>query len=109
MHCPSNKDLDDDIKKISLVVSGHTGQWKMLMWGAGLIAGLMLTLGVTMYRQMDIIQATVISMDKTFTSYIQAHNIEFKNNRHRISNIELLLSKHEDRLISLEKQKVRLH
>ena len=82
----------------SSLIAGHSGQWKMLMWGSGIFA--VIAIGI-----IGSLHSLVTNMDKTFAGYIQMHTSESKDGFRRISNLERSYSTLDGRVAVLERNK----
>ena len=102
-HCKLHDTQTKEIVGIGNAVQKHTGQWTILMWGVGLIGGLLIMLGVIQNNNLKETQIAVVGMDKTFTAYIATARVENREIARRVDGLEALFNKHELRIDKLEK------
>lgn len=108
--CDWHDGRDKTIQEINNATAKHTGQWAILMWGVGIMSGLIVLIGSMVWTTSQHTNQVVQNMDKTFTSYMVAHMQESEDGFRRIEineqsirhNNELLLS-HDQRLQRIEK------
>lgn len=84
-------------------IDRHTGQWKILLWGAGIFAGILVTLVGSMHSQMEIMGKLIGGMDKTLTVYIGTHTEATKQAAMRLTDAELEIKSIDGRLMVLER------
>ena len=100
---PQPCEQQENIVAMKDILSTHNGQWKVLLWGMGLFAGIMITFATAMYSSQTKATEVANAINQTLHSYISSTNI-------RNTHLELLIEQeakriddHESRIRTLEK------
>ena len=106
--CEYHEDRDKVIIKSGKAIARHSGQWTILMWGMGLLSGVILVIGGVMYTTANSTNALVIQMDKTFTAYMTSHIQESQEGFRRIKLNEVGIKVNFDHIGIHEKRLDRI-
>ena len=108
--CEWHEGRDKIITDSGVAIAKHSGQWTILMWGVGLMSGIIVLFGGLIWTTSTHTNELVVNMDKTFTGYMLAHMKESEEGFRRIKGNELkieinekTLGQHDKRIDRLER------
>jgi len=94
-----------DIVAIKDTIATHNGQWKILLWGMGILTTVLIGFSVSMHNSQKVVSDAATKIDKTLSSYIAGAEQRNTNLERRIEQETQRVDDHERRIRVLENKR----